>query len=264
MEKDYDDMNNLLKQSTIKKEKLTKQKNFYKMHHRRVQQEKAKLNSDIDKLKKTFEGYQKTYKELSNRYEAVVKEKMLIKLDKEKLISRCQTLEHSLEQLRESIGLEKEKGEKEAKVTKESKKTASPKKKGEPSPIPTDIQNPYKNKQLESLNPNMGLNKTYKGHLQAVTSVAFSPKKEIIATGSDDSTWKLWTSPKGELIMCGEGHADWISSVAFHPRGTHLATASGDCSEKVWDFVGACCCMTLMEHSQAVWSVDYHFSCKIY
>jgi len=49
-------------------------------------------------------------------------------------------------------------------------------------------------------------------------------------------TWKIWSLPRGELIMSGEGHNDWISDVAFHPLGTHLTTASGDCTIKLWDF----------------------------
>ena len=32
-------------------EKLLKEKNFYKMHHQRVQQEKRKLNHELEKLR---------------------------------------------------------------------------------------------------------------------------------------------------------------------------------------------------------------------
>ncbi len=39
-------------------DKLRKQKDFQKINHRRVQQEKSKLNNDIGKLKKTYEQYQ--------------------------------------------------------------------------------------------------------------------------------------------------------------------------------------------------------------
>ena len=73
----------------------------------------------------------------------------------------------------------------------------------------------------------------------SVPSVAYNPKKDIIATGSDDSTWKLWAVPSGELIMCGEGHNDWVGGVDFHPRGSLLGTASGDGTVKLWDFASA-------------------------
>lgn len=86
------------------------------------------------------------------------------------------------------------------------------------------------------------LHKTYSpSHLMAITCLAAHPRKSIIATGSDDYTWKIWTLNAGELIMSGEGHKDWISSVGFHPRGSHLLTSGGDCTVKLWDFVGAGC-----------------------
>ena len=51
-----------------------------------------------------------------------------------------------------------------------------------------------------------------------VYSVALHPTKSILATGSDDHTWRIWAIPNGEHIMTGEGHDDWISSVQFHPK----------------------------------------------
>lgn len=94
----------------------------------------------------------------------------------------------------------------------------------------------------------MGLLKTVKGHLAGVSSVSYNPKKDILATGSDDSTWKLWSVPSGDLIMCGEGHIDWIGGLDFHPRGNLLATASGDGTVKLWDFASASCAHTFTEH----------------
>lgn len=38
-------------------DKLRKQRDFQKINHRRVQQEKSKLNTDIGKLKKNYESY---------------------------------------------------------------------------------------------------------------------------------------------------------------------------------------------------------------
>ena len=121
--------------------------------------------------------------------------------------------------------------------------------KGSPSLIPTkDKPNPYIQEQYEPINSHLALQKTFKGHLMGITSLCFNPKKQIVATGSDDTTWKLWSIPNGDLIMSGEGHQDWVGGVSFHPRGNYLATTSGDGTVKVWDFVNASCAYTFTEH----------------
>jgi len=113
---------------------------------------------------------------------------------------------------------------------------------GEPSLIPLKSRhNPHTVEEYEPAGANLSIQKTLKGHLMGVTSLAYNPKKDILATGSDDTTWKLWSVPDGDLIMSGEGHLDWIGGIDFHPKGNLLATASGDGSVKIWDFVSACC-----------------------
>jgi WD40 repeat protein len=113
---------------------------------------------------------------------------------------------------------------------------------GNPSVIPQkERYNPNLSETYEVIGSHLSCVKPIKGHLMGVTSVSYNPKKDIVATGSDDTTWKLWSVPNGELIMSGEGHIDWIGGVEFHPRGNLLATASGDGTVKVWDFVNACC-----------------------
>lgn len=130
-----------------------------------------------------------------------------------------------------------------------------------PSTMPTkDRPNPYLSEIYEPSGTHMSCLKQFKGHLMGVTSLSYNPKKDILATGSDDTTWKLWSVPSGDLIMSGEGHLDWVGGVEFHPRGNLLATASGDGTVKIWDFVNACCAQTFAEHGQPVWKVAFHDS----
>lgn len=67
-------------------------------------------------------------------------------------------------------------------------------------------QNPNLMEEYEPMNTHMNPVKTFKGHLMGVTCLSYNPKKDILATGSDDTTWKLWSIPNGDLIMSGEGH----------------------------------------------------------
>ncbi|KAJ0406908.1 hypothetical protein P43SY_001759 [Pythium insidiosum] len=126
--------------------------------------------------------------------------------------------------------------------------------------LPTqDGVNPFLDKRFEPVAPDrLELAKTCQGHANAIAAVAFHPKNPILATVSDDQTWKLWSAPQCELIMSGEGHRSWLAGIAFHPRGTHVATSSGDHTVKLWDFVNASCSLTLSDHAQPVWESAFH------
>jgi WD40 repeat protein len=81
---------------------------------------------------------------------------------------------------------------------------------------------------------------TLPGHSDRVSSVAFHPSHNLLATGSWDRTAKLWRfDPDGSNPVCtdtADGHTCLVYSVAFHPRGNLLATGSGDNRAKLWSF----------------------------
>lgn len=60
------------------------------MHHQRVQQEKKRLNGDIEKLKNLHVEYETKYDELTDKYTHAMKEKMLLKLERDRLKARVQ------------------------------------------------------------------------------------------------------------------------------------------------------------------------------
>jgi len=74
------------------------------------------------------------------------------------------------------------------------------------------------------------------GHTHDVTSVAFSPKREIVGSGGADGTVALWDVATGhELIDLGNQGSE-IRTVAFSPDGTILASGAKDI--KLWDVAG--------------------------
>jgi DNA-binding helix-hairpin-helix protein with protein kinase domain len=64
---------------------------------------------------------------------------------------------------------------------------------------------------------------TLTGHKDIVTSVAFSPNSQTIASGSNDSTIKIWDTKTGGLIKTFVGQKNFITSIAFSSNGAILA-----------------------------------------
>ena len=56
--------------------------------------------------------------------------------------------------------------------------------------------------------------RTLNGHGSYVLSVAFD-SNNILASGSYDSTIKLWNKNTGDLLRTLSGHGSWVESVAF-------------------------------------------------
>jgi WD40 repeat protein len=256
-------------------DKFRKERDFHRMHHKRVVQEKERLIVDIKRLKKHYASYEPLLEQYKSKYELAMKEKMLMRLDRDRQLAKNDAiLSSTVDDSTRSkpvtspvIPPGKSKShtapgggnKKGASVNSRTSKTVNS---FNDTKLPSDdAVNPYATLTFEPpAVESYGLSKTFKGHTNAVSSVAFHPKKAIIATASDDETWKMWSVPNGDLIMSGDGHKDWLSSVAFSPLGTQLATGSGDCTVKVWDFASSSCALTLSEHTLAVWSVAYHHS----
>ena len=67
------------------------------------------------------------------------------------------------------------------------------------------------------------------GHTDWVRSVGFSPDGKWIASGSDDSTVRLWDAQTGTQIGSPfTGHTDLVLSVAFSPDGSQVVSGYSD------------------------------------
>ena len=82
-------------------DKFRKERDFHRMHHKRVVQEKTKLTTDLKRLRKHHLSYEPTLKELQRKYEAAMKEKMLMRLERDRMRARVQTLEQTVKQMQE-------------------------------------------------------------------------------------------------------------------------------------------------------------------
>ncbi|MGA7702932.1 MAG: SUMF1/EgtB/PvdO family nonheme iron enzyme, partial [Thermoguttaceae bacterium] len=77
--------------------------------------------------------------------------------------------------------------------------------------------------------------RTFQGHTEYITSVAFSPDGRHVLTGSHDHTAILWDAASGQKLHVFTGHSEHVCSVAFSPDGRQILTGSSDKTAILWD-----------------------------
>jgi WD40 repeat protein len=74
--------------------------------------------------------------------------------------------------------------------------------------------------------------KRLEGHTGGVKTLSWKPSSEILASGSDDSSVRIWNASTGIQIEKFTGHQDIVNSVRWSPNGQLIASASDD--KTVW------------------------------
>ncbi|XP_076456214.1 sperm-associated antigen 16 protein-like isoform X2 [Babylonia areolata] len=275
--------------------KLRKERDYHRMHHKRVVQEKNKLIDDLKRLKRHYAQYEPTLQTLRSKYEVAMKEKMLARLERDRAVGQASGLQSTLksaENLKSNSSIrggtadagsgaqrprymvdERGMGPTQRTLLEMRKRVESSQDVGE---YPKDFKRHPKDSEFPldtGVNPELAkkgppghltrtggfrLSNTFTHHAQPVSGLALHPRKQILATTSDDHTWKIWFVPSGEIILSGEGHTEWVSDCDFHPSGSTLATTSGDTTVKVWSLSEPTCKHTFTDHTLAVWSCSWH------
>ena len=90
-----------------------------------------------------------------------------------------------------------------------------------------------------------------------VTSVAYSPDGDALASGSFNHIVRLWDATTGELRTTLRGHTNSVWDVAYSPDGSTLASASFDETVRLWDATTGEHLNTLRGHKGDIFSVSY-------
>ncbi|KAL6470246.1 hypothetical protein MHYP_G00213650 [Metynnis hypsauchen] len=265
--------------------KLQKERDFHRLQHKRVVQEKNRLIEDIKRLKKHYASYEPALRQLNEKYQAALRQKMLVSIERDRVFGQVHNLDSTLRNAHSSPGthrglIESQKGQQKLQrspdqntrpsgdgvapynPTKDPTKTITKHPKDSEFPAGTRI-NPFL-PQIKALSAqstnicNFSMTRSLKAHTMAVSCLALHPRKFVVASASDDHLWRLWGMPEGEMIMTGEGHTDWLSSCSFHPSGACLATTSGDTTVRIWDFAKGRCVLTFEGHTHATWGCSFH------
>ncbi|MEI6286469.1 MAG: tetratricopeptide repeat protein [Bacillota bacterium] len=98
---------------------------------------------------------------------------------------------------------------------------------------------------------------TLTGHSSWIYAVAFSPDGQNVASGSADTTVKLWNVAKRKCVATLSGHGAAVNSVTFDPSGKYLASSADDSMIKLWDVASLQCVATLAGHGAHVLAVTF-------
>eukprot|EP00759_Apiculatamorpha_spiralis_P003404 PhF_6_TR11594/c0_g1_i1/m.18771 len=105
------------------------------------------------------------------------------------------------------------------------------------------------------------------GHTSPVIDLAFNPFVEsILATGSEDSTIRIWNVPPTGLtgdvsdsLLTLSGHGKKVGILQYHPSAANvLASASMDNTVKVWDLEKGLDRLTCALHGDQILSLNFN------
>ena len=93
------------------------------------------------------------------------------------------------------------------------------------------------------------------GHNGAVWGVALSGDGQLLASGSDDGSVRLWDAETGRSLAVLRADADGVTSVAVSADGEIVASGGEDGSVRVWDTTTHRVLATLQGDNGVVWRV---------
>lgn len=94
-------------------------------------------------------------------------------------------------------------------------------------------------------------------HEKDINAVCVAPNDQLVASGSQDRTIKVWKLPDLTPVHVFRGHKRGIWSVAFSPVDQALVSASGDKTVKLWNLKDGSCLRTFEGHISSVLRVNF-------
>lgn len=85
----------------------------------------------------------------------------------------------------------------------------------------------------------------------------FHPDGTCIASGSSDTSIKIWDIRSERLIQHYDAANEGVTSIAFHPNGRYLLSSSLDSTVKIWDLRQGHILYSLYGHEGAANTVSF-------
>ncbi len=72
-------------------------------------------------------------------------------------------------------------------------------------------------------------------HTMMISTLSFSPDGKLFATGSDDTTIRIWNATSGAEVAALPKHPGYVTGVRFSPRTQHLVSTDSTGTVHIWD-----------------------------
>ena len=244
-------------------EKFRKQRDFHRTEHKRTVGEKSRLLSELRNVRAHYSQFEPALAELKHKYDVLIKEKFLIKLERDKLAARLSTVEREtlppkrvsiLESLVPTVNSEGRKHQRGGSSDKLKSRPSKP-----DTPWPAVRASPAKTTDTAH-NPTGYSQLKAQACGASAARVSMHPSKPLVACAQDDGAFSLFSVPMLDSVAVSKGHRSFVSACAFDPSGSLVATGSGDCTVKLWDLAEQKTRETFPVHAGPVWSVAWHSS----
>lgn len=93
-----------------------------------------------------------------------------------------------------------------------------------------------------------------RGHSAPVKAIAIGPKGYILASGSADSSIRLWNLKTGQLLHRFLAHRDTVNTIAINPNGHRLVSGSLDRTILAWNLNSRTMADRFFSHSGSPYS----------
>jgi WD40 repeat protein len=94
-------------------------------------------------------------------------------------------------------------------------------------------------------------------HSDLVTSLAFRPDGQLLASSSADKFVKVFKVADCTVAKSLEGHTAAVLGIAWSPDGKQIASAGADSALKIWNFEAGEQAASITEHKQEVTAVRF-------